>query len=85
MFADILDERDMVRRLTHGPLKKKNKFTIEDWAPKEDGVEDPLKKNKKKAKQRNQESDDNGEEDALARQQKEEERKMKEREDALKE
>jgi hypothetical protein len=65
VFADILLERDQVRRQTHGQLKKKNKFTIEDWAPKDRDTEDLSKKNKKKAKQRNQESDDQGEEDAL--------------------
>ena len=66
-------------------MKKKNKFNIEDWAPKDRDMEDLAKKNKKKAKQRNQESDDQGEEDAILNKLKEEERKMKEREEALKE
>lgn len=65
MFADILLERDVLRRQSHGQLKKKNKFNIEDWAPKDRDTEDLAKKNKKKAKQRNQESDDQGEEDAI--------------------
>lgn len=55
----------MLRRQSHGQLKKKNKFNIEDWAPKDRDTEDLAKKNKKKAKQRNQESDDQGEEDAI--------------------
>ena len=65
-------------------LKKKNKFNISEWAPKDVNSEDQFKKNKKKQKVRNMESDDQAEDEAIIKA-REEERKAKERADAINE